>query len=986
MQTQYDKLKAILREMFQMDQADLDFGIYRIMNAKRGEIEKFLDKDLLPQVKEEFAKLQAGQDQEVLANEVFSHLASFFRRYYDNGDFMSLRRYKKDTYAIPYEGEEVKLHWANADQYYIKTSEYLKDYSFKLTGSKRVHFKLVDASQEKDNIKTEAGKERKFRLHETEPVLIDGDDLIVQFVYLPDKEKQDKHNQKTLETVQHEFKVRLAELRDFFDLIKEGLAKTEKDTKRSLLEKHLAAYTARFNYDFFIHKDLGGFLNRELDFYLKNEVIFIDDLDAQDESKLKSVVTKAKVLKHVARKVIAFLAQLENFQKKLWLKKKFVVSCDYCVTLDRVPEALYSEIVANDAQRKEWVRLFAIDQIETSTTGPGYSDPLSIGFLKANLFLLLDTKFFDSSFKEKLLDGFENLDANCNGVIINSENFQAINLLMQKYRERVRCIYIDPPYNTAASEIVYKNELKNSSWLSLIENRLSLAKLLGNKQATFCIAIDDFEKANLELLLDNLLGADHKLSCVIVRTNPHGRAMASGFSTNHEYALFYSIGSEYEVGRLPRNEERSARYSEVDIKGPFTWMNLRKTGADSARVDRPRQHYVVYVSTEGKVRVPVCVWDEDQSIYKDVEALKPGEIAVSPIDDAGNERSWSLGVERARAEASTEFMAKLDSGKWQVYRKYRPHEEGALPGTWWDDAKYSATESGTRTLKQLFQGRELFSYPKSVFLVEDNLRVLGLDKSGIVFDYFAGSGTTAHAVINLNRDDNGERKYILVEMGEYFDTVLKPRIQKVIYSKDWKDGKPVSRKGISHMFKYLRLEGYDDTLDNLVVNRSGYQDQTLEDMAKEAKEQYMLSYLLDIETSGSRSLLNINEFSNPFNYSLKIRKGSELQDQKVDLVETFNYLIGLYVDQVKSINGFKVIQGKLRSGEKSLVIWRNTVEKSNEDLDTFFKAQGYGKKDFALVFVNGDHTLENLKAADEQWSARLIEEEFKRRMFEEAVV
>jgi len=176
MLNQYDKLKNILREMFQMDQADLDFGIYRIMNAKRAEIEKFLDEELLPQVKEEFSQHRGTEiedkkkelsqlektirdsgmnpddapkvkslreeigkygDDESLANEVFSHLSTFFRRYYDNGDFISLRRYKKDTYAIPYEGEEVKLHWANADQYYIKTSEYLKDYGLPFREGKR---------------------------------------------------------------------------------------------------------------------------------------------------------------------------------------------------------------------------------------------------------------------------------------------------------------------------------------------------------------------------------------------------------------------------------------------------------------------------------------------------------------------------------------------------------------------------------------------------------------------------------------------------------------------------------------------------------------------------------------------------------------------------------------------------------------------------------------------------------------------------------
>lgn len=258
----------------------------------------------------------------------------------------------------------------------------------------------------------------------------------------------------------------------------------------------------------------------------------------------------------------------------------------------------------------------------------------------------------------------------------------------------------------------------------------------------------------------------------------------------------------------------------------------------------------------------------------------------------------------------------------------------------------------------------------------------------IIIDYFAGSGTTAHAVINLNREDGGNRKYILVEMGEYFDTVLKPRIQKVVYSKDWKDGKPVSREGISHMFKYLRLEGYDDALDNLLARRTDSQQKTLEKMGRQTREDYMLSYFLDIETKASDSLLNIDRFSDPFSYTLKIRKDNELKDEKVDLVETFNYLIGLYVKQTEAIRGFKVVRGNLRTGEKTMVIWRNLKEKTNEDLDEFFKKQKYNTLDFEfdLIFVNGDNNLENLKVAEDKWKVRMIEEEFKKRMFEQSEV
>ena len=144
--------------------------------------------------------------------------------------------------------------------------------------------------------------------------------------------------------------------------------------------------------------------------------------------------------------------------------------------------------------------------------------------------------------------------------------------------------------------------------------------------------------------------------------------------------------------------------------------------------------------------------------------------------------------------------------------------DGITPLTVWTEAKFSATEHGTKVLKDLFK-ETIFSYPKSIYAVEESLNVMGaqFNRESIFLDYFAGSGTTGHAVINLNREDDGKRKYILCEMGEYFDSVTKPRIQKVIYSKDWSGGKPTSREGSSHCFKYIRLEQYEDTLNNLSI-------------------------------------------------------------------------------------------------------------------------------------------------------------------------
>lgn len=285
----------------------------------------------------------------------------------------------------------------------------------------------------------------------------------------------------------------------------------------------------------------------------------------------------------------------------------------------------------------------------------------------------------------------------------------------------------------------------------------------------------------------------------------------------------------------------------------------------------------------------------------------------------------------------------------------------------------------------MFSGDVGFDFPKAVDAVKDSIRIGCPVKHGLVLDYFGGSATTGHAVISLNRQESDSRKYILVEQGNYFNTVTKPRIQKIIYSKDWKDGKPVSREGSSHLFKYLRLESYEDALNNLELKRTEAQDDLLRQHAP-LREDYLLRYQLDVESAGSASLLNIAAFANPFAYQLTIATGSvgESRAVNVDLMETFNYLLGLRVSHTDTIRGFKVVTGMNPAGEKTLVIWRNVTEKSNADLDDFFQKQGYSTKDmeFSVIYVNGDNNLENLKRTDETWKVRRTEDEFKRLMFD----
>ena len=570
MNQHYEAFRKKLQEIFMMDHAELDFGIYRIMNHKRNQINDFLDNQLLPQVEktlQEYVKTDDTLQQELtkaiegcknlgidpdtnpkvqqlrqqiaqsstgiddLQNTVFSRLTQFFSRYYEGGDFVSQRRYKSggnSAYAIPYNGEEVKLYWANYDQYYIKTSEYFKNYTFKLRDGRRICFELVDASTEQNNNKSTEGMERRFdvlRNEEGLPVFEEMDDEFhISFTYelMVKPPKQDIFNKNAFEALSVMIPKSWQDLLD-----KENVT-----DKVVLLEKHIKAYTDKNSFDYFIHKDLGGFLSRELDFYIKNEVFVIADLDA---AKLQSQLAVVKAIERVGQKIIDFLAQLENFQKRLWLKKKFVVQSDYCITLDRVPEKYYPEICANDEQRKEWVRLFAIDEIKGDMMTEAYCEPLTIEFLKQNPLLVLDTKFFSLQFKHKLLADIEGLDEQTNGLLIKSENLQAINLLTRTFSSNVRGCYIDPPFNLGENaDYLYRVDYKDSTWLTLLYDRvLGIKKLLMDDGSIFVRCSHDGNMI-LRQLLNQTYGQDNYRNEIVLR-----RAEETKGDLNKQFGTHY---------------------------------------------------------------------------------------------------------------------------------------------------------------------------------------------------------------------------------------------------------------------------------------------------------------------------------------------------------------------------------------------------------------------------------------------------------------
>jgi adenine-specific DNA-methyltransferase len=388
--------------------------------------------------------------------------------------------------------------------------------------------------------------------------------------------------------------------------------------------------------------------------------------------------------------------------------------------------------------------------------------------------------------------------------------------------------------------------------------------------------------------------------------------------------------------------------------------------------------------TEETVRVPQMKWNERKKEYELLEQPSDAETILWPVDGNGDERCWRWGLETTREKLS-ELVVKTNPKKQlQIYNKYRPNTAGVLPLTIWTDKKYSSTEYGTGLVKNLFGGRSPFDFPKSLYATKDCIHICSIGKDGIVLDCFGGSGTTAHAAICLNREDAGTRRFIVLEMGDHFDSVLIPRIKKVVYAPDWRAGRPLRRDdGTSYCFKYIRLESYDDSLNNIALSRSD-QQATLLDQDDDLREQYVLSYMLDVESRGSQSLLNVESFRNPDQYKLRVERNGETQLVNVDLVETFNWLLGLTTKHIDVIRGVRVVEGTNPNGDRTLVLWRNLDETNNDALDEWFKKQDYNTKDqeYDLIYVNGDNNLENLRRGDQTWKVRLIEEEFGRLMFD----
>lgn len=605
--------------------------------------------------------------------------------------------------------------------------------------------------------------------------------------------------------------------------------------------------------------------------------------------------------------------------------------------------------------------------------------PLDIFFLvKTDPYLVVDTSLYPPEFQAALLtrlseqDDFPGLDAATDGLLIHSDNFQALNLLQARYHEQVKCIYIDPPYNTTNDGFIYKDNYRHSSWLSMIIDRLQFSHSLLNDHGGFFASIDDGEQDNLKKIGNSIFRPENFMTIFPWRKRTAKSDVPFGISQDYEYIVAFAKSDNF----LAHTEGKERKYFTTNDYPDRPWRIHDLTTQRNAE-ERPNSFFTMINPKNGKEYPanPIRTWavaiDTFQEYYDAGKIVFPDDYDFLNIKNPvmryfKDDDMAKAGENFGRVAVSTKFPDKV-----------------------------GMSQDGTKEVTALF-GNKAFSFPKPTslisFIIETNTK--GND---LILDYFAGSGTTAHAVINLNREDGGKRKYILVEQAEYFNTVLKPRVQKVIYSKEWKDGKPHADgdgnfHGVPQIVKVLKLESYEDTLNNLQLHKPDLLAHTL---SKQSAQDYLLHYMIDIESRDS--LLSSDDFRKPFDYRLNIASDSAgaYTPQLIDLVETFNYLLGLRVDAVEDRRhdkGYVFIEGYL-DGERVLLLWRDCECWDYDGLQRLLEKKKIKPQDseFAAIYINGDHTLPTVWQDNDAdggsartLKIRSIEAEFLRLMFAEA--
>ncbi|MBI5833690.1 MAG: site-specific DNA-methyltransferase [Armatimonadetes bacterium] len=508
--------------------------------------------------------------------------------------------------------------------------------------------------------------------------------------------------------------------------------------------------------DLLLTADLRGILRAELDTWLARRLLDLDTADALD---------LARAVREAARAAVEPLAEAEEARIARWQAPRAAVEEFWCVTLDRVPESLHAEIAGNAAQRQAWAALYGDDRL--------------------NLHAMVDTRLFGAEFTQRLLTTLG--DAPPDGTVYHGDNHDALAHLAGELAGRVRCIYLDPPYNTGNEAFTYRDSYQRTVWRTMMTERLTAAReMLATDGAVF-VSIDNNEQARLRLLMDEVFGERNFVETFLWTRTKTPPALAAKSRKTVEFVHCYErrlSSTPYRGRPLDNGDAPLLNTGNRERELTFPAGSILTSLPDGEYAPGPR----------GKVELLTAATVADGRIVNAITVRGPFKWQQSFLD--------------AELAGGTTLLVRTAAFSMRFQRPDRGRCKP--PGNQLDadlPSDVGTNESASAELRAM--GLSGFSYPKPVSLVAALVR-MNTGAGDIVLDFFAGSGTTGAAVLALNRADGLGRRYVLAELGDHVDTVLLPRLIKAVYAAEWRDGRPLPGTGVSHVLRVVRLARFEE--------------------------------------------------------------------------------------------------------------------------------------------------------------------------------
>ena len=422
-------------------------------------------------------------------------------------------------------------------------------------------------------------------------------------------------------------------------------------------------------------------------------------------------------------------------------------------------------------------------------------------------------------------------------LMLKGDNFEIMSVLKRRFAGQIRMAYVDPPYNTGtdAAAFSYANRIGDDAWVFFMRERLEVLLPLLSDQSCVILTIDDHMIAHLKMLCDDIFGRINFLGCIPVRIKPGGRSNDSFIAVEHEYILLYAKNIDsVKLNLWPESEKNLKAYSKKDERGNYKFRDFMRTGGHSTPESRPNSFYPIkYHRETHKFTVAESlkqfvdknsISEITEQVIADYVKATQNEFSdessniVFPEDTSDSFRVWR--------QTKDSFLKLVEDNSIAVgqTKKYGPPsirikdyaKDGVLPPSMWTDKKYDASTHGTKLLEDLI-GKNEFSYPKSLYAVRDVLELFTSgEKNDIVLDMFGGSGTTTHAVIDMNSEDNGQRRCISIEIEDYIETVAYRRAYEAMR----KTKTPAGNTLLGWMNEKNILEGFtvdENTIQPLIL-------------------------------------------------------------------------------------------------------------------------------------------------------------------------